>query len=112
MIVRFESANAAPARIIKMYTDEDCVFLRILDRHTVVQFDKHIRGPSHHRFQLRFAQFAVKTLGDIESNYLLRRTVTAICAAVFSPVAGVHHHGIESLSRIFDSGSRDSTASS
>src|SRR5437899_5762937 len=112
MIVRFESANAAPARIIKVYADEDRVFLLILDCHTVVQFDKHIRGPSHHRFQLRFAQLAVKTLGDIESNHFLRGTVTAICAAIFPPVAGIYHHGIKSLTGVFDPGGRNGTASS
>src|SRR2546429_5695918 len=85
MIVCFESANAAPARIIKVYAHEDRVFLRILDCHTVVQFDKHIRGPGHHRFQLRFAQFAVKTLGDIESNDLLRRAVRRYAPLSFPP---------------------------
>src|SRR5437762_11928135 len=112
MIVRFESTNTAPARIIKVYADEDCVFLRILDCHTVVQFDKHIRGPGHHGFQLRFAQLAVKTLGDIESNHLLRWTVAAICAAIFAPMSRVHYHGIKSLSRVFDPGGGDGTASS
>src|SRR4029453_10530399 len=112
MIVRFESANAAPARIIKVYADEDCVFLSILDCHTIVQFDKHIRGPGHHCFQLRFPQLAVKTLGDIESNYFLRRTVTAICAAVFPPVAGGTPTGIEGFASIFAPGSPHGTATS
>src|SRR2546421_10874781 len=112
MIVRFESANPAPARIVEVYTDEDCVLLRILDCHTVVQFDKHIRVPGHHRFQLRFAQLAVKTLGDIESNNLFWWAIPAICAAILAPMSGIHYHRIKSLSRVLDRSSRDSATSS
>src|SRR5881397_4330623 len=102
MIVRFESANLAPARIVEMYADEDCIFLRILDSHTIVQFNKDIRVAGHHCFQLGFAQLAIETLGYIESNHFLRWTVAAICAAIFAAVAGIHYHGGKVLARIFD----------
>src|SRR5882724_11972225 len=112
MIVRFESANPALARIVEVNAHENCIFLLILDRHTIVQFDKDIRVTGHHSFQLRFAELSVKALGDIEGDHLLRWTVAAICAAVFTPMSCVHYHGSESLTRVFDAGSRDGTASS
>src|SRR4030095_5312366 len=112
MIVRFDSANAAPARIVKVYADEDCVFLRILDSHTIVQLHKDIRVAGPHSFVLPFAQLAVETLGDIEGNHLLRWAVAAICPAIFAPMSSVHYNGIKSLTRVFDPGSRNGTASS
>src|SRR5881296_2502863 len=102
MIVRFESTNLAPARIVEVYADEDCIFLRILDSHTIVQFNKDIRVAGHHRFQLGFAQLAIETLGYIESNHFLRWTIAAICAAIFAAVPSVHDHGGKSFTGVFD----------
>ena len=50
MIIRLETVNAASARIVKMYTDEDCVLLRILNRDAVIQRNEDIRGASHDCF--------------------------------------------------------------
>src|SRR5215475_284488 len=112
MIVRFEPANPALARIVEMNAHKNCIFLRILVSHTIVQFDKDVRVSGHHSFQLLFAQFAVETLGHIESDHLLRWTVAAICAAIFAPMSGIYYHGIKSLTRVFNPGGRDGTASS
>src|SRR4026207_137042 len=112
MIVRFESADPALARIVEMNTHKNCIFLLILDSHTIVQFDKDIRVTGHHSFQLRFAELSVEALGHIEGDHLFRWTVAAICAAILTPMSGVHYYGIESLTRVFDPGSRDGTASS
>ena len=112
MIVCFESANPALARIIEVNAHENRIFLLILDSHTIVQFDKDIRVTGHHSFQLRFAELSVEALGDIEGDHLFRWTVAAICAAIFTPMSGVHYDGIESLTGVFDPGSRDGTASS
>src|ERR1700740_1816115 len=102
MIVRFESANPAFAGIVEVNADKDCIFLFVLDRHTIVQFNKNIRVAGHHSFQLRFAELSVEALGDIEGDRLFRWTVSAIRAAVFTPMASVYYDGIKSLTRIFD----------
>src|SRR4029079_8555243 len=112
MIVRFESANPALARIVEVNADKNCIFLRILDSHTIIQFDKDIRVAGHHSFQLRFAELSVEALGDIEGDRLFRWTVTAICAAVFAAMSRVYYDSIKGFSCILDPGSRDGTASS
>src|SRR4029453_2346106 len=112
MIVRFESANPALARIVEVNAHKNCIFLFILDSHTIVQFDKDIRVTGHHGIQLRFAELSVEALGNIEGDHLFRWTVAAISAAIFTPMSCVHNHSIESLTRVFDPGSRDGTASS
>ena len=107
MIVCFESTNPALARIVEVNAHENRIFLLILDSHTIVQFDKDIRVTGHHSFQLRFAELSVETLGDIEGDRLFRWTVAAICAAIFTPMSGVHYDSIKSLTGVFDPGSRD-----
>src|ERR1041385_8733918 len=102
MIVRLESANSAPSRIIEMYADEDCIFLCILDRHTIVQWNKNIGVAGHHCLELRFAKLAVEALSDIERNHLFRRAVASIRAAIFAAMSSVHDHGRKSPARVFD----------
>src|SRR5262245_38974742 len=110
MIIRFEPVNAAATRIVEVYAHEDCIFLRILDSHEIVQWNKHIRVAGHHGFQLLFAQVAVEALGDIEGNHLFRWTIAAICAAVFASMPSIYYHGIKSLGRVFDRGSSNRAA--
>ena len=53
-------------------------------------------------FQLRLAQFALETLGDIEGDHLLRWTIATIRAAIFAAVSGIYDHGVKSFARVFD----------
>ena len=66
----------------------------------------------NHSFFFCFTELSVEALDDIEGDRLFRWTVAAICAAIFTPMSGVHHDGSKSLTGVFDAGSRDGTASS
>src|SRR5205814_4707071 len=42
MIIRFETVNTAPPRIVKMNTDEDGILLRIFDRDSLLERNEDV----------------------------------------------------------------------
>ena len=46
----------------------------------------------------------------IERNHFFRRTITAIRAAVFPTMTGIHNHSSERFARVFDAGSSNGAA--
>src|SRR6266404_16850 len=84
MIIRFETVNAAPPRIVKMNTDEDRIFLLVFDRHPLFQRNKDVGRPSGHDF-LGAAKFAVS-------------------AIVFAAMSSIDNHGAERFAGIFCAG--------
>ncbi len=51
--------------------------------------------PRHDGAELRFAQFAIKTLGDIQRHDLFRWPVATDSAAILAAVAGIDDHRSE-----------------
>ena len=73
MVIGFESVNPAPARIVEMNADEDRILLRVFDRHPRIERNEDVARSCHHGFDLRFAQFVVEPLRDIEGDDFFRR---------------------------------------
>src|SRR5436309_4803608 len=102
MIIRLKPVYAAPAGVVEVNTDEDGIFLRILDGDAFIKRNKNIRGPCHDGFHLRFAQLAIETLGYIEGGDFFGASETAIRPVIFSAMSGIHYHCSKALTRVFD----------
>ncbi len=50
MIIRFETVDAAPARIVEMNANEDRILLRVLDRDPLLEWNEHVGRARHHGF--------------------------------------------------------------
>src|ERR1700720_889306 len=100
MIIRFETVNTAPPRIVKMNTDEDRIFLLVFDRHPLLQRNKDVGRPSHHDLQIGFAQLAGKTFGDIQGRDFLGAAKFAVSAIVFAAMSSIDNHGAERFAGI------------
>src|SRR6267143_1300667 len=100
MVIRFESPNPPPPRIVEMNADEDGTLLLVLNRDALLERNENIRRPRHHDFQIRFTQSARKTLGDIERRTFLRAAKFAVSAVVFPTVSGIDDAGVEGFARI------------
>src|SRR5438552_13909084 len=101
MIIRFETVNAAPPRIVKMNTDEDRIFLLVFDRHPLLQRNKDVGRAGHHDFQIGFAQLASEALSHIKRRDFFGAAKFAISAIVFATVSSVDHNSAERFARIF-----------
>src|SRR6267378_5497955 len=95
MVIRFESPNPPPPRIVEMNADEDGTLLLVLNRDALLERNENIRRPRHHDFQIRFSQSARKTLGDIERRNFLRAAKFAVSAVVFATVSGIDNNSAE-----------------
>ena len=102
--------NAATAGIIEMHAYKNCVLLPVLDCHAFVEWNENIGGSSHYGFDLRFAEFLVKSLGHVERSYFLWRAVTPISAAIFSAVAGIDHHNAEGFAGVLSAAAAEDAA--
>src|SRR5437762_13993641 len=101
MIIRLEAVYAPPAGVVEVNTDEDSIFLRILDGDAFIQRNKNIRGACHDGFDLRFAQLAIETPGYIEIGDFFGASETAICPVIFSVMLCVHNYSCKGLTCIF-----------
>ena len=101
MIIRLKPVYAAPAGVVEVNTDEDGIFLRILDGDAFIQRNKNIRGACHDGFNLRFTQLAIETLGYIECGDFFGASETAICPVIFPAMPRVHDYSCKGLACIF-----------
>src|SRR5436190_24089537 len=101
MIIRLEAVYAPPAGVVEVNTDEDGIFLRILDGDALIQRNKNIRGACHYGFDFRFAQLAIETLGYIEGGDFFGASETAIRPVIFSAMSGIDNDCRKSLACIF-----------
>src|SRR5947209_2992884 len=95
MIIRFESANSPPPRIVKMNANEDGIFLRVLDGDPLLEWNKDVGRPGHYDFEIRFPQLAGKTFRDVKGGGFFRAAKGTVSAIVFAAVSGIDHHGVE-----------------
>src|SRR5437667_13638 len=101
MIIRFETVNAAPPRIVKMNTDEDRIFLLVFDRHPLLQRNKDVGRAGHHDFQIGFAQLASEALSHIKRRYFFGAAKFAISAIVFAAVSRIDNYRAERFAGVF-----------
>ena len=106
MVIRFETVNPAPARIVKMNADKNGILLGVLNRHALFEWNKYVGRTCHHDFQLRFTQLARETFGDIEIRDFLRAAKFAVSTVVFAAVARIDNDSAERFAGVFCTGLR------
>src|SRR4029077_12091732 len=112
MIVGLKPVGLALARVVKMYADKDCIFLRVLHRDAVVERNKHVGVSRHDGLYLRLAQSALEALGYIERDRLFRWTGATVRTAIFPAVAGIHDYSGKGFGRVLNAGSSNRAACS
>ncbi len=100
IVIGFETMNHPARRIIEMDADENGIALRVADCDSLIERNKDIARACHHSFQLRFTKFAVEATCYVECDGFFGRAVTAIRAAILSPVSRVDRHRVECAARI------------
>src|SRR5438034_10050963 len=84
-----------------MNADENRIFLRVLNCYALVERNKNVGRACHHDLQIRFAQFAGETFGDIERRNFLRAAEFAVSAIVFATMSSIDDNSAERFARIF-----------
>src|SRR4029077_10480927 len=84
MIVGLKPVGLALARVVKMYADKDCIFLRVLHRDAVVERNKHVGVSRHDGLYLRLAQSRVLRVFICARGSLASRRWATSSVTVFS----------------------------
>lgn len=101
VVICLEPTNAAAARIFEVETNENRVFLPVLNGDPFIEWNENIGRPRHDGVELRFAESLIETSCYVQRGEFLSASKAAKRSAVFAAVPSIDNYGGERLACVF-----------